>query len=99
MKENTQGHFNSFFARILGIKFGETLKMQLPENPITMATQGLSHKVFAEETKPLQGIQREATSEEGEMCHGRDFSQAGIIVFFSWMLPFYHLFLLEQILK
>lgn len=73
--------------------------MQLPENPVTMATQGLSHKVFAEgtETKPLLDIPREATLEEGDMYHGRDFSQVGI--FFSCILPFYHVFLLEQILK
>lgn len=65
-----------------------------------MATQRLSHKLTEEETemKPLLGILREATSEEGEMCHARDFSQVAII-FFSWMLSFYHLFLLEQILK
>lgn len=49
-----------------------------------MATQRLSHKLIEEETemKPLLGILREATSEEGEMCHARDFSQVAIIFFF-----------------
>lgn len=49
-----------------------------------MATQRLSHKLTEEETemKPLLGILREATSEEGEMCHARDFSQVAIIFFF-----------------
>lgn len=77
--------------------------MQLPVNPHHHGNSGLSRKLLAEITEikhppPLNpGILREAISGGGELCYGR--VQSGQNNLFFWILPSYHLFLLEQIIK